>query len=210
MPYDVNPCWEARIPLPSDPRPPGPLRPPNPLPSPWPPQSQPRSRARAGPAPPCRARRGTPRGPAGLLTAVALVFLACFLVLPLVASSRRRSAKGGGYYLASVREPDALSAIRLTLLTVAIVVPANVAFRRRGRLGHREIQVPRQEPPDDAHRPALCRVPGHLRPHLRPRLRGPGLVRPVAHRAQHPDHLRRPGDRARHGLCHVSRSSPAS
>jgi len=33
-----------------------------------------------------------------------------------------------GYYLASIREPDALSAIRLTLLTVAIVVPANVVF----------------------------------------------------------------------------------
>jgi len=62
------------------------------------------------------------------LTAVALVFLAFFLVLPLVAVFGQAFSKGLGYYLASVSEPDALSAIRLTLLTVAIVVPANVAF----------------------------------------------------------------------------------
>ena len=62
------------------------------------------------------------------LTAVALVFLAFFLVLPLVAVFGQAFSKGLGYYLASISEPDALSAIRLTLLTVAIVVPANVAF----------------------------------------------------------------------------------
>ena len=63
-----------------------------------------------------------------LLTAIALLFLAFFLVLPLAAVFAQGFAKGLGYYLASIREPDALSAIRLTLLTVAIVVPANVLF----------------------------------------------------------------------------------
>jgi sulfate transport system permease protein len=63
-----------------------------------------------------------------LLTAVALVFLAFFLVLPLAVVFAQAFEKGVGYYLASIREPEALSAIRLTLLTVAIVVPANVLF----------------------------------------------------------------------------------
>jgi sulfate transport system permease protein len=54
-----------------------------------------------------------------LLTAVAL---------PLVAVFAEAFAKGLGTYLAAVRDPDALAAIRLTLLTVAIVVPANVVF----------------------------------------------------------------------------------
>jgi sulfate/thiosulfate transport system permease protein len=63
-----------------------------------------------------------------LLTAVALAFLACFLVLPIVVVFAQAFSKGAAYFLATVREPDALAAIRLTLLTVAIVVPANVLF----------------------------------------------------------------------------------
>jgi sulfate transport system permease protein len=57
-----------------------------------------------------------------LLIGIALVFLAFFLVLPLVV------VFAGAYFLAAIKEPDALAAIRLTLLTVAIVVPANVVF----------------------------------------------------------------------------------
>ncbi len=84
---------------------------------------------------PTRAVRAAPpratRDPAWarwLLTAVALVFLAFFLVLPIVAVFAQAFAKGGAYFLATVREPDALAAVRLTLLTVALVVPANVVF----------------------------------------------------------------------------------
>jgi sulfate transport system permease protein len=62
------------------------------------------------------------------LTGVALVFLAFFLVLPLVVVFAEAFSKGIGYFLSAVREPDALAAIRLTLLTVAIAVPANVTF----------------------------------------------------------------------------------
>ncbi len=62
------------------------------------------------------------------LTATALAFLACFLVLPLVIVFSEALSKGLHYFFAAVREPDALAAIRLTLLTVAIVVPANVLF----------------------------------------------------------------------------------
>jgi sulfate transport system permease protein len=63
-----------------------------------------------------------------LLTGIALAFLAFFLVLPLVVVFGEALSKGGRYFLEVIREPDALAAIRLTLLTVAIVVPANVVF----------------------------------------------------------------------------------
>ncbi len=63
-----------------------------------------------------------------LLTAVALMFLLFFLVLPLAVVFSQALEKGVGHYLATIREPNALEAIKLTLLTVAIVVPANVAF----------------------------------------------------------------------------------
>ena len=63
-----------------------------------------------------------------LLTGVALVFLAFFLVLPLLSVFVQAFAKGGAFFLATVREPDALASIRLTLVTVVIAVPANIAF----------------------------------------------------------------------------------
>ena len=59
---------------------------------------------------------------------MALVFLACFLILPLLVVFAQAFSKGGAFFLAAVREPDALASIRLTLLTVAIAVPANVVF----------------------------------------------------------------------------------
>jgi sulfate transport system permease protein len=63
-----------------------------------------------------------------LLTGIALAFLGCFLVLPLAVVFIEAFSKGIPYFLAAVREPDAMAAIRLTLMTVAIVLPANVVF----------------------------------------------------------------------------------
>lgn len=62
------------------------------------------------------------------LTGVALVFLAFFLVLPLAAVFTEAFRRGMGAYLASFRDPDALAAIKLTLLAAGIAVPANVVF----------------------------------------------------------------------------------
>jgi sulfate transport system permease protein len=62
------------------------------------------------------------------LLAVTLAFLALFLLVPLVAVFTEGLRKGWEVYLASVREPVALAAIRLTLLTAAIAVPLNVVF----------------------------------------------------------------------------------
>ncbi len=64
----------------------------------------------------------------GLLTGVALAFLGVFLLLPLAVVFSQALRKGAGFFFETIREPDALAAIRLTLLTVAIVVPINVAF----------------------------------------------------------------------------------
>jgi sulfate transport system permease protein len=63
-----------------------------------------------------------------LLIGAALAFLGLFLVIPLVAVFVQALAKGVDAYLAAVREPVALAAVRLTLLTAAIVVPLNLAF----------------------------------------------------------------------------------
>jgi sulfate/thiosulfate transport system permease protein len=62
------------------------------------------------------------------LIAVALVFLALTLVLPLALVFHEALAKGLGAYVAAIREPDALSAAKLTLLIAAIVVPVNLMF----------------------------------------------------------------------------------
>jgi len=69
-----------------------------------------------------------PRAVRYALTGVALAFLVLFLLLPLVVVFVEAFGKGVGAYLAAVREPVALAAIRLTLLTAAIVVPLNALF----------------------------------------------------------------------------------
>jgi sulfate transport system permease protein len=63
-----------------------------------------------------------------LLIAAALAFLALFLLLPLVAVFVEALREGLGPYLGAVSEPDALAAIRLTLLVAAIAVPLNLVF----------------------------------------------------------------------------------
>ena len=63
-----------------------------------------------------------------LLTLVALAFVALFLVLPLAAVFTEALRRGIGAYFASFVETDALAALRLTLITAAISVPANLVF----------------------------------------------------------------------------------
>jgi sulfate transport system permease protein len=62
------------------------------------------------------------------LIAGSLGFLALFLVLPLVAVFGHALEKGVDAYLSALGEPDALAAIRLTLLAAGIAVPLNLAF----------------------------------------------------------------------------------
>jgi len=76
-------------------------------------------------------RRAVTTEPASVRTvliAVAVVFLAFFLLLPLITVFVEAFRSGLGAYLAAIGEKDALAAIRLTLLVAAISVPANLIF----------------------------------------------------------------------------------
>lgn len=63
-----------------------------------------------------------------LLIGAALLFIGLFLVLPLLAVFSEAFSQGAAAYVAALHEPDALAAIRLTLLVAAISVPLNVVF----------------------------------------------------------------------------------
>ena len=62
------------------------------------------------------------------LIGVALLFLAFFLFVPLAAVFYEAFKKGWSVYLAAITDPDALAAIRLTLLATGISVPLNLVF----------------------------------------------------------------------------------
>ena len=82
---------------------------------------------RATPA--VRARAiGEPRLVRWILTTTAFAFLTLFLFVPLVAVFVEALRKGLAVYLAALTEPDALAAMRLTLLTAAVAVPLNLVF----------------------------------------------------------------------------------
>lgn len=62
------------------------------------------------------------------ILSLGLAFFALFLVLPLVAVFAEALRKGIGVYFAALLEPDALSALSLTLIAAAIAVPLNLVF----------------------------------------------------------------------------------
>jgi sulfate transport system permease protein len=62
------------------------------------------------------------------LTAVALLFLAAFVLVPSAAVVVEALRDGASLWWASLRDADALAAVRLTLLVAAIAVPLNAVF----------------------------------------------------------------------------------
>ncbi|WP_407176938.1 sulfate ABC transporter permease subunit CysW [Bradyrhizobium sp. STM 3562] len=62
------------------------------------------------------------------ITAIAVTFLTLFVVLPLVVVFAQAFAQGVGVYFAALSDPEALSAIRLTLLVAAVSVSLNLVF----------------------------------------------------------------------------------
>jgi len=62
------------------------------------------------------------------LIGVALTFLTLFLFIPLAIVFIEAFKKGWGVYLAAITDPDALSAIKLTLIAAGISVPMNLVF----------------------------------------------------------------------------------
>jgi len=86
--------------------------------------------SRAATAAPCAVTRADAESPAvrRVLTGVALAFLGVTLLLPLALVFHEALAKGFTTYVDAIREPDAWSAAKLTLLVAAIVVPVNLGF----------------------------------------------------------------------------------
>ena len=80
-------------------------------------------------------RRGAAPAPTGepawvrrALIGLALAFLVFFLLMPLAVVFAEALKKGVAVYVAAIAEPDALAALRLTLLAAAIAVPVNVGI----------------------------------------------------------------------------------
>jgi len=76
------------------------------------------------------ARPGTAEAPwvRRTLIGIALLFITLFLVLPLATVFVEAFRKGIDAYISALADPDAWSAIKLTLLTAAISVPMNLVF----------------------------------------------------------------------------------
>jgi sulfate transport system permease protein len=73
------------------------------------------------------ARRGNALGRRLLIISAWLVF-AFFLLLPLFVVATEALKQGAGTFVAAILEPDAISALKLTLLAVGIAVPLNLVF----------------------------------------------------------------------------------
>jgi sulfate transport system permease protein len=63
-----------------------------------------------------------------VLTLLALAYMALILVVPLVSVFTEAFRKGVEFYFKAIAEPDAWSAIKLTLIAAAIAVPLNLVF----------------------------------------------------------------------------------
>ena len=63
-----------------------------------------------------------------IIIGISLTFFAVFLLMPLVAVLVEALRKGWETYLTALLDPDALSAVRLTLLAALIAVPLNLVF----------------------------------------------------------------------------------
>ena len=62
------------------------------------------------------------------LMAIGFAFLGLFLLLPLIAVFAEALRGGVGAYLEAVKEPDALAAVKLTLMVAGISVPLNIVI----------------------------------------------------------------------------------
>ncbi|WP_055106694.1 sulfate ABC transporter permease subunit CysW [Paenibacillus ihumii] len=63
-----------------------------------------------------------------ILIGAAVLVLLWLIVLPLVVVLTEALKKGGEVYIEAIRDPDALSALKLTLLVAVITVPLNTIF----------------------------------------------------------------------------------
>ena len=62
------------------------------------------------------------------LTLIALIYLTVLVALPVIAVFIEAFSKGAEYYVQALQEPNAVAAIKLTLLVAAFAVPINMVF----------------------------------------------------------------------------------
>lgn len=72
--------------------------------------------------------RSEPRWVRGLLIGLTILFLSVFIVLPLAIVFAEAFARGAHAYLSALADPEAQSAIRLTLVVAVISVGLNLVF----------------------------------------------------------------------------------
>lgn len=77
---------------------------------------------------PPRAVTTEPLAVRAALISLALAFLTAFLIAPLAIIFQQAFQHGGAAYFAALRDPDARTAIQLTIITALIAVPLNVVF----------------------------------------------------------------------------------
>ena len=147
--------------------------------------------------------RAIPPGCSGSSSALALAFFALFLLLPLVAVFVEALAQGLGVYFAALVEPDALSAIRLTLLAAAIAVPLNLVFGVAAAWAIAKFEFRGKQLLI-----TLIDLPFSVSPVIAGLIYvllfgAQGWFGPWLHGARHQDHLRRAGHRAGHHLRHL-------
>ncbi|MBB4258298.1 MULTISPECIES: sulfate ABC transporter permease subunit CysW [unclassified Bradyrhizobium] len=92
------------------------------------PDAKARARARAHAAAAQDNLRTEPRAVRIIIIALAIIFLSVFVVLPLVVVFAQAFSKGILAYLSALAEPEALAAIKLTLIVAAISVGLNLVF----------------------------------------------------------------------------------
>ncbi|MBB4380011.1 sulfate transport system permease protein [Bradyrhizobium sp. CIR48] len=92
------------------------------------PDAKARARARAHAAAAQDNLRTEPRAVRITIIALAIIFLSVFVVLPLVVVFAQAFSKGILAYLSALAEPEALAAIKLTLIVAAISVGLNLVF----------------------------------------------------------------------------------
>lgn len=90
--------------------------------------SSPDAKARAHAAAARDSLRTEPRAVRIIIIALAMIFLSVFVVLPLVVVFAQALSKGVIAYLAALAEPEAMAAIKLTLIVAAISVGLNLVF----------------------------------------------------------------------------------
>ena len=149
----------------------------------------------------------------GVIVAIAVMFLTVFVVLPLVVVFAQAFSKGIGAYFAALSDPEALSAIRLTLMVAGDFGRPQPGIRTDGGLGDRQVRFSRQDLADFADRSAVLRQPGDLGSGFRAAVRRAGVLGAMAAGAQHPCAVRGARHRAGHHLRDVSvrgaRADPA-